>query len=323
MNRIVTLCMKPTLDISTSVTTVVAGPKLRCGPPHREPGGGSVNVARAITKLGGSARVIYPAGGSSGDYLRDLLEKEGVEQTPIPVEAMLPESVVVLEESSGRQYRFNFPGARLGADDWRACLSAISGLSPPPAFVVASGSLPPGVPEDFYARLARKVSELGAKFVLDTHGPPLIEATGERAYLIKANLKEFQDVAGGEVEDERDIPELAAGKVLGKKCEVLVVSLGAAGAILISERGATRFCAPVVPVRSRVGAGDSMVGGLVMKLARGASPIEAVRFGLAAGTAAVMTPGTELCRRTDAERLYRQLGEMGLEVAMDRGDDPA
>ena len=223
---------------------------------------------------------------------------------------MVPESFVILEESSGKQYRFNFPGATINEIEWQKCLNVISQLSPKPDFLVASGSLPPGVPDDFYARVGQRVSELGAKFILDTHGPPLIEATKEPVYLIKANMKEFQDVAGEDVEDEMHLRELAREKILGKKCEMLVVSLGAAGAILVSKEGIERYCAPVVPIQSRVGAGDSMVAGIVMKLAQNTSLKDAVLFGMAAGSAAVMTPGTELCRREDTERLYDQLKEM-------------
>lgn len=308
--KIVTLCMKPTIDISTGVGTVVSGPKLRCRTPHREPGGGGINVCRAITKLGGEALVIFPAGGTIGILLKALLRNEGMEQKSIPIEAMTAESFMVLEESSGKQYRFNFPGAAIKKSEWKECLDTVSRLSPKPDFVVASGSLPPGVPDDFYARVARKVAALGAKFILDTHGPPLAEAAREGLYMIKANMKEFQDVVEEYVKDEVHLKELAREKILGKKCEALVVSLGAAGALLFSKKGIERFCAPVVPIQSRVGAGDSMVAGMVMKLAQNAPLRDAVLFGMASGSAAVMTPGTELCRREDAERLYEQMKNM-------------
>ncbi len=306
--------MKPSIDISTGVGTVVSDQKLRCDDPLREPGGGGINVCRAITKLGGMALTIFPAGGTSGQLLRDLLEKEGIDQKSFSIESMIPESLMVLEKSSGKQYRFNFSGARINEKEWREALKVISGLTPRPDFVVASGSLPPGVPDDFYARLAREVSVWGAKFILDTHGRPLIEATKESVYLIKANIKEFQDVAEQEVKDEMQLKELAREKILGKKCETLVVSLGAAGAILLTKERTDRFYAPVVPIRSRVGAGDSMVAGIVMKLALGASLREAMLFGIAAGSAAVITPGSELCRKEDAERLYEQMKKMSRET---------
>jgi 6-phosphofructokinase 2 len=310
MKKIAALCMKPSIDISTSVGTVVSGLKLRCKMPKREPGGGGINVSRAITKLGGKAEVLFPVGGTTGSLLMKLLKKENVGYTPIPIENMVPESLMVLEESSGKQYRFNFPGASVKENEWKNCLDMISRLSPKPDFVVASGSLPPGVPDDFYARAAREAKALGAKFVLDTHGPALIEAAREGVYLIKANMKEFQDVSGQDIEDETHFRELARKKILEKNCEIFVVSLGAAGAILVSKEGIDRFCAPLVPIRSRVGAGDSMVAGMVMKLAQDYSLREAMLFGIASGSAAVITPGTELCRREDAERLFRQLKDM-------------
>jgi len=307
MKKIITLCMKPTIDISSSVGTVVSGRKLRCRNPLREPGGGGINVCRAITKLGGMARVLFPAGGTTGNLLMDLLKKENVEHTRIPIENMVPESLMVLEESSGKQYRFNFPGAFLKESEWKNCLHIISQLSPKPDFLVASGSLPPGVPDDFYARVAHKVNKMGSRFVLDSHGPALKDAAEEGLYLIKANMKEFQDWTGRDVEDEMELKDLARESVLGKNCEILVVSLGASGALLVSKEGTERFCAPVVPIRSRVGAGDSMVAGMLMRLAQGRDLQDAVFFGISSGAAAVMTPGTELCKREDAERLYAQI----------------
>lgn len=309
MKHIVALCIKPSIDISTGVETVVAGPKLRCEAPRRDPGGGGINICRAVTKLGGKALVLYPEGGDSGRLLRDLLEKEGVDQKSVPIEAMIPESLMVLEKSSGKQYRFNVPGAELKKDEWRRFLDVLAGLTPKPDFVAASGGLPPGVPEDFYARAAGLFSGSDVKFILDTHGPPLIKAAKENIFLIKANMKEFQDIAGQKVKDETKLRELANKKILGKKSDILVISLGAAGAVLVSPEGTERFCAPVVPIHSRIGAGDSMVAGIVLKLAQGESLRNAVRFGIAAGSAAVMTPGTELCRREDAERLYEQIVE--------------
>ena len=307
MKNIATLCMKPTIDISSQVGTVVSGPKLRCDDPRREPGGGGINVCRAITKLGGKALVLFPAGGATGRLLMDLLKRENVEHTRIPIEDILPESFMVLEESSGKQYRFNFPGARVNEHEWKNCLDMISLIRPQPDYVVASGSLPPGVPDDFYARAAHATKKMGARFVLDTHGPPLIEAAREGVHLIKANMKEFQDVAGQKVEDEMQLRELAREKIQAKNCVELVVSLGAAGAFLFSEERIERYCAPVVPIRSRVGAGDSMVAGMVLKLAQNHGLDDAVLFGIACGSAAVMTSGTELCRKKDAERLYSQI----------------
>ncbi|MGD2245262.1 MAG: 1-phosphofructokinase family hexose kinase [Candidatus Aminicenantes bacterium] len=305
--KIIALCIKPSLDISSRVLTVVSGPKLRCSAVLREPGGGGINVCRAVKELGGEALVFYPEGGISGRLLQSLLEKEGIERVSVRIESMIPENFMVKEESSGKLYRFNFPGAELSENEWKQYLEKICQISPKPDYVVGSGGLPPGAPDDFYARAARATSELGGRFILDTHGPALIEAAKEGVSLIKANMKEFQDLVQKKVENENQVIEFAREEIREKRCEALVISLGASGAILVSERGTERFCAPVVPIRSRVGAGDSMVAGIVMKLAQNASLRNAVLFGTAAGSAAVMTPGTALCRREDTERLYEQM----------------
>ena len=166
---------------------------------------------------------------------------------------------------------------------------------------------PPGVPDDFYARLARLGDELGAKVIVDTSQRALCAAVEAGVYLIKPNLRELSQLAGRDLEDEADQERVAGEIVRNGGARYVVVSLGAAGVLLVSEDGCERMRAPTVPIKSKVGAGDSMVAGIVLSLARGMPPREAVRFGVAAGAAAVMTPGTELCRREDTERLYERI----------------
>jgi 6-phosphofructokinase 2 len=132
-------------------------------------------------------------------------------------------------------------------------------------------------------------------------------AVEEGVFLIKPNLPEFTELMGQERVDEKQEEHLARELVSTNKCEAVVVSLGAAGVLVASAEGVERVRAPLVPIKSKVGAGDSTVAGIVLALARGQSWREAVRFGVAAGAAAVMTPGTELCCREDVERLYEQL----------------
>ena len=153
MLSIVTLTLNPALDASTSVAYVLPDRKLRCETPTYEPGGGGINVARAIRKLGGDALACFPIAGPAGELLRRLLDAEGVRQAPIPVAGWTRENLNVLEEVSGRQFRFCMPGPTLQEAEWPVFLDWLGRLEPPPAFVVASGSLPPGVPVDFYARV--------------------------------------------------------------------------------------------------------------------------------------------------------------------------
>ncbi len=211
------------------------------------------------------------------------------------------------EEATTLQYRFNLPGPTLQEGEWRRCLDTIAALDPQPDYLVASGSLPPGVPSDFYAQLARMGQQLGARVIVDTSQQALREAVRAGVFLIKPNLRELSQLAQRELGDEADQEAVAEEIVRSGGCDAMVVSLGAAGVLLVTQHGATRVRAPTVPIRSKVGAGDSMVAGIVLSLARGLPLPDAVRFGVAAGAAAVMTPGSELCRRDDAERLYARL----------------
>jgi 6-phosphofructokinase 2 len=307
MKNIVTMTLNPAIDKSSSVAHVLAERKLYCKPPRFEPGGGGVNVSRAIKKLGGESLLLYPAGGLTGERLQGLLDEEGLNHRPFPIEGLIRESLVVMEESTGRQYRFGMPGPEFQEQEWEQFLTALSAMDPAPDYLVASGSLPPGVPADFYARVARLGKNRGAKVIIDVSGKAMKSALEEGVYLIKPNVREFRELVGKDIREEAQIKAAAQQLVKDGRCELLVISLGAAGALMVSEEVTERILPPTVPIVSKVGAGDSMVAGIVLSLARGKPLRESVLFGVAAGAAAVMTPGTELCRREDAERLYESI----------------
>jgi len=308
MATIVTLTMNPAVDVATTVPYVLPDRKLRCAAPRYEPGGGGINVARAIRRLGGDVVAWFPAGGAGGELLQRLLRDEDVPHEALPVRGWTRENVNVLEEVSHRQFRFCMPGAVLQGDEWPVFLERIEALAPAPPYVVASGSLPPGAPVDFYARLAAVARKLGSRLVLDSSGDALVAGAAAGVHLLKPSLREFRALTGASEDDESALIARAVAVVTERKwCEVLALSLGPAGALLVSESVRARLGAPAVPIASTVGAGDSMVAGMVLALARGRDLVEAARFGVAAGAAAVMNPGTELCHRGDVERLYSQV----------------
>lgn len=304
MKTIVTLTLNPAIDKSSSVDHVVAERKLYCKTPRFEPGGGAVNVSRAIKKLGGQSLLLYPAGGLTGQRLQELLDEEGLNHRPFFIEGVIRESLIILEESTGQQYRFGMPGPRLSREEQDLFIRQLTSMEPPPDYVVASGSLPPDVPPDFYARIAHFGKKRGAKVIIDVSGEAFHAALWEGVFLIKPNIREFRELAGKEIKEESQIIAAAREMVEDGRCEVLVISLGATGALVVSEKYTEHILPPTVPIVSKVGAGDSMAAGIVLSLARGNSLRESVIFGVATGTAAVMTPGTELCRREDVERLY-------------------
>lgn len=307
MAIIITITMNPCIDKSTSVDNVVAERKLRCSRPRYEPGGGGINVARAMHRLGEDSRALYLAGGSVGDMLKKLLDEEQIRHEPVEIGAMTRESLVVYEESSEQQYRFGMPGPEIKEVEWRKFMERLDEMTPKPDFIIGSGSLPPGVPGDFYARVSKWGKHHGAKTIVDTPGDPLSLACKEGVFLVKPNLRELEILSGRRIENEQEQENLARRLVDECGTEVVVVSLGAAGALFAWKEGVDRVRAPTVPIKSKVGAGDSMVGGIMTALKRGWEIPDAVRFGVAAGAAAVMTEGTELCRREDTERLYERI----------------
>jgi 6-phosphofructokinase 2 len=215
------------------------------------------------------------------------------------------ENLTILEESSEQQYRFGMPGAELSRNEYQRCVDYIFSLESYPDYIIASGSLPTGVPDDFYAKLAKKVRKKGSRMILDTSGKALQLAAKAGVYLLKPNMNELETLAGEKIRDESHQEEVAKKIIRKCHCQIIIVSLGAAGALLVTAAETTRLRAPSVTIKSKVGAGDSMVAGIVFGLIMNYSLQNAVCFGIAAGAAAVMTPGTELCRQRDVERLYK------------------
>ena len=305
MRKVVTLTMNPALDVGTDIPSVAPEIKLRCAAPRFHPGGGGINVSRAIRFLGGESSAVYAAGGHIGAMLSQLLDADGIAHHPVPIAGITRENLVVYEESTSLQYRFTMPGPELAADEWIACLETLFELNPD--FIVASGSLPQGVPLEFYGEITRYARDYGIRVILDTAGDALNRTIGKGVYLLKPNLRELELFAGEKIQGEAHIRAACRRLIAEGLAEVLVVSMGAAGAVLVTGAEYLHVHAPVTPIASKVGAGDSMVGGIVMGLAQGRDLADAVRLGVAAGSAAVMTPGTQLCRKEDAFRLYETI----------------
>lgn len=307
MTRILTLTMNPALDVFTSIDQVIPAHKLRCAPSIRHPGGGGINVARVLHRLGADCEALYLAGGANGQVLRQLLDHEQLRQQVIDIAADTRESFSVHETSSGQDYRFVLPGPTLQRHEWEACLACIAALEVPPRYLVASGGLPPGVPTDFYARVAKLALERGSRLVLDTAGAPLAAALEVGVYLVKPSLRELRDLSGLPLTNEGEWREAARRLVRSGQARIVALSLGEGGALLVSADTALRSPGVRVPVASTIGAGDSLLGGLLWALDRGQAPAEALRCGMAAGAAALLSAGTALCDPADVRRLRDQV----------------
>ncbi|TXK46381.1 hexose kinase [Pontibacter qinzhouensis] len=309
MKKIVTITLNPALDKSTTANRVVHEKKIRCDAPLYEPGGGGINVSRAIKKLGGESCAWFLSGGPSGERLEELLHEEGVNFWAAKAKNWTRENLMVYEKATGEQYRFGMPGPEVYEPEWKQFIDKLEQAEEIPEYVVASGSLPPGVPEDFYYQLAVVAHKRGFKLVVDTSGEALMKAAGEGLYLIKPNLGELAALAGKESITAMEQEDIAKKVLADGKCKVLVVSLGARGAMLATKDGIHYVGSPTVKQLSAVGAGDSMVGGMILSLLKGWSMLDVVRYGVAAGTACTMTPGSELCRKEDTEQIYKWILE--------------
>jgi 6-phosphofructokinase 2 len=305
--EIVTLCMNPALDITTGTDVVRPTDKLRCASARYDPGGGGVNVAHVAEVLGIPSMVVFPAGGPAGDMVHNLLVAEGLAVQRIRIGGSTRESFTVNELSTRRQYRFVLPGPQLTIAEQTDCLLHLRRAAPRARIVVASGSLPPGVPEDFYQQVAAVCAELDTTFLLDTSGGGLAHVKSG-VFLLKPSIRELREDLDAELTTETEQVAAARGLVTRGVARHVLVSRGAEGALLVGADTAQRFAAVEVPPGSGVGAGDAMLAGVAVGIARDWPLSDAVRLGIAAGAAMLLTPGTAPCTREDTERLFGQTG---------------
>lgn len=303
MAHILTITPNPAIDISTAAERVMPILKLRCTAARRDPGGGGINVARVASRLGARATALYPIGGHVGRLLQRLVEAEQLGSLPVPVEEETRENLTVLETSTGEQFRFVLPGPPLRDNEWRSCLDAVASYMPKPDFIVASGSLPPGVPDDFYARVAEIARGWKVPIALDTSGRALKAAMASSVDLVKPNLSELRELIGRKLPDEASWVEACRELISAGSTRVVSLTLGHRGALLVTADAAWRAAPLPIEPKSTVGAGDGFVGAMVWALASGQSLKEAFRYGIAGASASLLVPGTALGEARDIHSL--------------------
>lgn len=306
--RIVTLTLNPAIDISSEADVVRHTHKTRTFDEAIEPGGGGINVARVLHGLGANVCALFVGGGMTGRVLDELMNRAGIERRMIAIADDSRISLTVVERSSGHEFRFVPEGPQVSAGETAAALEAAASM--PCDYFVASGSLPRGIPADFYARLCATVTRNGARFILDTSGAPLKAALDSGGlFLVKPSRGEFESFAGRKL-GPRELASEAERLVASGKAENVAITLGREGAILATRAGTT--VSPAIPVEacSAVGAGDSFVAGMVYGFALGRPAEQAFRVGLAGGAAAVLSCGSDLAKPEDLKRLVGEaLGE--------------
>ena len=306
MTDILTVTLNPALDVLTSIDHVSDTHKMRCGPTLKHPGGGGVNVARVLHRLGANCVAVYLAGGVTGESHHKLMNAEKVRCHVMPIAEETRESFSVHETASGNDFRFVLPGPRVTDAELEACFEYVA-QHLPKQFLVISGGLPPGIPDNFYARLADLAKQHGVRVILDTNGPALTEALKVGVYLFKPSLRELRDLTGQALPDTHS--QLAAARHLIERgqAHIVAVSLGEQGALVVSATEAWQARSIPVAVQTTIGAGDSFVGGMVWALARGDRLVKAFQYGMAAGAAALLAPGTSLSQAADVHRLMPML----------------
>jgi 6-phosphofructokinase 2 len=307
MRGVLTVTLNPAVDASASVEQLVPARKLRCENERRDAGGGGVNVARVGARLGADVVATYTCGGVVGQLLDELVAAEGVPRAPFAVSGQTRESINIFERSTGREYRFIMPGPTLTQQEWLGFLARFDELLGQAALVVLSGSLPPGAPGDAYATMARAAKARGARVVLDASGAALKAGLDEGVFLIKPSLDELREFTGEVLRTQADRLRASRRLIEARAAEIVVLSLSGEGALLVTGERAWRARPPPAQVMSTIGAGDSFVGAMVWAIGEDRDISDAFRYGVAAGTAALLSPGTRLCLREDVLRLFHDV----------------
>lgn len=304
-HSITTLTVNPSLDKSTHFTGLIPEKKIRCEKPRYDAGGGGINVSKAISKLGGNSLCVFTSGGSTGELLEELVANEGIETSVLKTKNWTRENFIAFENATKAQYRFGFPGNEFSDEEKDSILSTISELKT--SYLVISGSLNEGLEPNFYQKIIEIAKKSNTKVIVDTSGEALEKVVETGVYLIKPNIGELAKLIGVERLELPQVEHAAKDLIAKGSAEIVVVSLGADGAILVTKDETHLVKAPKVEKKSTVGAGDSMVGGMVWALSQNKSLKEVIQLGVCCGTAATMNEGTQLFKREDVERLFMEM----------------
>lgn len=302
---ILTVTLNPCIDKSSHTAKFKPEAKLRCTEVVHEPGGGGINVSKALQRLNTKSVALFPAGGHNGDMLQTLLKNEKIHFHAVDTKVETRENWIVVENETGDQYRFTFPGRAVEENSIHSLIDTIRSFTP--NYVVASGSLPPGLPDHFYGLIVKTANAVGAKCIIDTSGPALQAIRGKNAFLIKPNISELCKMINVNSLSNMEAGDAARQAIRDGFAEVIVVSMGGDGAWLVSKEERHLVKAPDVEKRSTVGAGDSMVAGMVHMLQKGVKLKKALQFGVACGSAATMNEGTQLFKKEEALMLFDKI----------------
>ncbi len=308
MLTVATITMSPSVDYTLTVDRLIPEEKLRAHVEATEPGGGGVQVARALRRLDEAVEAIVTLGGNTGATLESLLLKEGVPVHPIRVRANTRPSLTMFVKDQNVNFRIVGEAGAQSETEWRQVLDRLNEFESLPPYIVLSGSFPPGVPVSLVGEIAELCRARRSRLVFDGSGEALRIAVDAKVDLLKPSKEELADLVGEDGYDPDFDYRAAARKIVDAGVARLVVSLGGAGTYVLSEKGdEARMRPPKVTVASTVAAGDSTVAGMVAGLTRGLPLIDAVRLGTACGTGTVLHRGSQLFTHADVTRILPQI----------------
>lgn len=311
MNQILTLTVNPVVDKNTAIPSLAPNQKLRCSDPVYYPGGGGINVSRAIKNLGGQSVAVHFSGGTTGRHLQELLDQQDIENIMVDLNGTTRENLSVCDTATDLQYRFGLPGPYVNETEWQKGLVIVEKFLNENDYLVASGKLTSGIPNDYYLMVSEIVKRKKAKLILDTKGEALHQAIKEDIFLFKPNIVELASLYGEEMLSYAELEKYAKEFMATHKCQILAVSLGRNGALLVTSDIFEYITAPIVQEKNTIGAGDSMLAGMLLKAQAGSSPQSMIQYGVAAGAAATLREGAQLCRLEDVESIFNWMQVKG------------
>ena len=302
-NKVLTLTLNPSVDISTETDQVIIDEKTRCDQPKHDPGGGGINVARVISRLGCCSEALFIAGGYTGDKLIAMLGEESIHCHAVRSPQLTRQNIAIIDHSIEKQYRFVLPGLVPDDQIWQDALDIVRDEAEQYDYIVGSGSLPDGVPKDFYSRVAKIASDAGKKFVLDTSGEALMKGVQNGAFFIKPNNEEFKNLK--ELYGASGDKELLE-KLFSNGIENVIQTFGKDKTVLHTPEKSVSFTPPAITPKSAIGAGDSFVGGMITGLINGFTMDKAICYGISAAASTLQSDGTDLCEKDEVERIFTE-----------------
>lgn len=307
--RILTVTLNPTVDTCMEVPRLSSGGKNRAKPQSVQGGGGGINVARCLRRLGGSATAWHTSGREVGARLNRLLDAEGLDHRSTEIGSDTREAIIVAEHWTGHSYHIVPPGPVLTDDEEKLCMDAIVAAAHDVSYLIITGSVTHGLRDDFCAEIVRRTGTNGTKVILDIAAEQLPKALQEDIFMVRLDRHEAAELIGQPIEDFGDARAANDYLLANGAIHNALTTVGALGAVYSDRVAHYEISAPISPhpPRSDVCAGDSLVASVTFQLSRGHTCLHACEFGVAAAAATVRLPGTEVFEFSTVETLRSEV----------------